>query len=103
MSDLPVYMVVNLHITDAGDYHQYEKGFFPLLKKYDGEFLTFDDSAVTFEGDLPRSGRMILFTFPSETQARAWYADVDYQELSEHRRTGTRLEFLSMVRGLPQR
>ena len=28
MSDVPVYMVVNLTITDAGPYREYEKGFF---------------------------------------------------------------------------
>ena len=103
MSDVPVYMMVNLHINDAAAYRQYEKGFFPLLKKYGGEFVTFDDAAVTLEGFSPRSGRMILLKFPSEAQARAWYADTDYQALSEHRRAGTRLEFLTMVRGLPSR
>jgi uncharacterized protein (DUF1330 family) len=46
---------------------------------------------------------MIIFKVPSEAQARAWYADPEYQALSEHRRAGTRLEFLTMVRGLPPR
>ena len=101
MTEVPVYMMVNLHITDATTYRQYEKGFFPLLKRYGGEFVTFDDAAVTLEGVSPRSGRMIMFKFPSEAQARAWYADLDYQALSEHRRAGTRLEFLTMVRGMP--
>lgn len=103
MTDVPVYMLVNLHITHPDTYRQYEKGFFPLLKKYGGEFITFDDNAVTLEGFAPREGRMIIFKFPSEAQARAWYADPDYQALSQHRREGTRLEFLTMVRGLPPR
>jgi uncharacterized protein (DUF1330 family) len=103
MTDVPVYMMVNLHITNPDTYRQYEKGFFPLLKKYGGEFITFDDNAVTLEGFAPREGRMIIFKFPAEAQARAWYADPDYQALSEHRREGTRLEFLTMVRGLPPR
>jgi uncharacterized protein (DUF1330 family) len=46
---------------------------------------------------------MIILKFPSEAQARAWYADPDYQALSEHRRAGTRAEFLTMVRGMPPR
>jgi uncharacterized protein (DUF1330 family) len=103
MSDAPVYAVVNLTVTDAPVYRQYEKGFFSLLKKYGGEFVTYDDAAFTLEGISPRSGRMIIFKFPSEAQARAWYADPEYQALSEHRRAGTRLEFLTMVRGLPPR
>jgi len=27
MSDVPVYMIVNLQITDTDTYRQYEKGF----------------------------------------------------------------------------
>ena len=103
MSDVPVYMVVNLRITDPSIYLAYEKGFFPMLKKYGGSFVTYDDNAETLEGQAPREGRMIIFQFPSEEKARAWYADPEYQALSEHRRAGTSLEFLTMVRGLPPR
>ena len=77
MSDVPVYMVVNLHVTNAEEYRVYEKGFFPLLKKYGGTFVTYDDQTYTFEGT-PREGRMIIFSFPSEEQARDWFADPDY-------------------------
>jgi uncharacterized protein (DUF1330 family) len=103
MSDVPVYMVVNLKITDVEPYRLYEKGFFSMLKKYGGSFLTFDDSADTFEGVAPREGRMIIFSFPSEQAAKDWYADADYQALSENRRAGTKLEFLTMVKGMPAR
>jgi len=103
MSDVPVYMVVNLQVSDAATYRVYEKGFFPLLKRYGGEFITFDDQPDTLEGEAPREGRMIIFQFPSEAQARAWYADEEYQALSNHRREGTKLEFLTMVRGMPPR
>ncbi len=103
MSNVPVYMIVNLKVTDAETYKKYEKGFFPTLKKYQGQFVTFDDSPQTFEGSAPREGRIIMFQFPSEEKARAWYADSDYQALSEHRRAGTQLEFLTMVRGMPAR
>lgn len=103
MADVPVYMLVNLIVKDAAEYRQYEKGFFPILKRYEGEFVTYDDAADTFEGVAPRSGRMIIFKFPSENLAKRWFADPQYQALSEHRRAGTQLEFLTMVRGLPPR
>lgn len=103
MADVPVFMVVNLAITDADAYRTYEKGFFGFLKKYGGEFLTFDDNPITLEGDAPRSGRMIIFKFPSEQTAKDWYADAQYQALSDHRRAGTKLEFLTLVHGLPPR
>ena len=101
MTEVPVYMVVNLSATDTDTYRKYEKGFFPLLKKYQGEFITYDDQPVHLEGTAPRSGRMIIFSFPSEQAAKEWYADVDYQAISEFRRAGTRMEFLTLVHGLP--
>jgi uncharacterized protein (DUF1330 family) len=103
MPEIPIYMIANLIIKDAVEYRSYEKGFFPLLKRHGGEFLTFDDTPHTFEGSAPRQGRMIIFTFPSEADATRWYADPDYQALSAHRRNGTDLAFLTMVRGLPPR
>ena len=103
MSDAPVFMVVNHLVQDPAEYRKYEKGFFPILKRHGGEFVTFDDAPETFEGMAPRSGRMIIFKFPSEGHALRWFDDPDYQTLSAHRRDGTTLEFLTMVRGLPPR
>ncbi|MEM8662464.1 MAG: DUF1330 domain-containing protein, partial [Pseudomonadota bacterium] len=87
----------------AENYRVYKKGVFPLFKKYGASLITFDDNPETFEGESPRADRMIIVQFPSEKHARDWYADPDYQSLSEHRRAGTTLEFLTMVRGLPPR
>ncbi len=103
MTDIPVYMVVNLIVTDAGTYRKYEKGFFPLLKKYQGEFVTYDDQPIHLEGNAPRKGRMIIFRFPSEQVAKEWYADVNYQAISEFRRAGTEMVSLTLVHGLPLR
>ena len=65
MEDVKVYMVVNLEIEDKDTYLKYEKGFFPILKKHGGEFLTFDDSFRHLEGPEPLSGgRVIIFSFP---------------------------------------
>jgi len=103
MCNIPVYMVANLTITNADEYSKYVNGFYSLLNKYDGSFITYDDNSKTLEGYSPRRGRMIIFSFPSEQAAEDWYADSEYQALSEHRRAGTKLEFLTMVRGIPPR
>ncbi len=97
----PAFLVANLKIEDPDGYREYEKGFFPLFKRHGGEYLTFDDAPDTLEGEAPREGRMIIGRFPSEAAARAFYNDPDYQALSEHRRGATKLEFLTIVRGLP--
>ena len=103
MADVPVFVIANLEISDKDRYRKYEQGFFPLLKKHGGEFLTFDDAPATFEGKSPRTGRMVIFKFESEKAARGWYDDPEYQALSEHRRAGTELQFLTMVHGMPAR
>jgi uncharacterized protein (DUF1330 family) len=103
MSTIPVYIVANFEIEDAGVYHRYEKGFFRILKRHGGTFFTYDDSTENFEGFEPLTGRVVIFTFPSADAARSWYNDPAYQALSEHRRAGTRLRFLTMVHGLPPR
>ena len=102
MLNISVYVVVNLTITDSDEYRIYEKGFFPLLKKHNGTFITFDDSPEVLEGPRPLPGRAILFSFPSEEDANNWWNDADYQELSKHRRAGTNAT-IQLIRGLPPR
>ena len=103
MSAAPAYVIANFIVTDADEYRKYEKGFVPILKRHGGEFFTYDDSPLTFEGADPREGRVVMFMFPSEQAATRWYNDPDYQALSEHRRAGTDLKFITMVHGLPPR
>lgn len=86
MADVPVYIVVNLVVRNADEYRKYEKGFFPLLKRYNGYFVTYDDKPEHLEGVSPRTGRVILFGFPSEKLARQWWADPEYSPASA---TGT--------------
>ena len=103
MLDQKVYIIANLVINDKDTYRIYEKGFFPLLKKYDGEFITFDNDAKHLEGEVKIEGRIIIFTFPSVETAENWFNDPDYQELAENRRSSTVLKNLTMVKSLPPR
>jgi len=102
MSDVRVYMLANLQIHDAEKYRLYEKGFFPILKKHNGEFITYDDNIVHIEGQTPMKGRIILFSFPSAKHADEWYSDPEYQAISEHRRNGT-TAVITMINGLAPR
>ncbi len=103
MSDITVYHVVNLKIKDIDKYRVYEKGFFPILKKHNGSFITFDDTPVCLEGDQPKQfDRVIMFSFPTEKDADNWWADPEYQELSNHRRAGAEIT-LQRIKGMAPR
>ena len=102
-NEIEVYMVANLEIEDADSYKNYERGFFPILKKHGGRFVTFDDTVEHLEGHTPVKGRIIIFDFPSEGRAKEWFNDPEYQELSKIRRSSTSIASLTMVKGLPQR
>jgi uncharacterized protein (DUF1330 family) len=98
MSERPVYVLANFIVEDSERYRKYEKGFFPILNRYDGEFIAYDDNSRALEkGDLSLSGRLVLFKFPSEEKALQWYEDPDYQLLSGHRRASTKLQFLNLM------
>ena len=102
MSEQKVYIIANLVIHEKDKYRNYEKGFFPLLKKYGGEFVTYDDERKVLEGPEPLPGRAIIFKFPSEADADNWWVDEGYQELSKHRRAGTDSS-IQRIKGLPPR
>ncbi len=103
MSDVTLYMVVNLKVTNPEEYRIYEKGFFPILKKHNGSFITFDESPVCLEGDQPKQfDRVIIFSFPSEEAADNWWADPEYQELSNHRRAGAEIT-IQRIKGMAPR
>ncbi len=95
-------MIAEFAITDAATYREYEKGFFPVLKSHGGSFLTYDDAPIALEGADP-TGRMVIFTFPSEAAARGWFDSAEYQEIAAHRRAGTDLRSLMLVHGTPPR
>jgi uncharacterized protein (DUF1330 family) len=102
MLDNPVYVIANFTIDEPSTYREYEKGFFPLLKRHGGKFITYDDKCETLEGPKGLTGRTVLFTFPGEEAAKAWFDDPDYQALSEHRRNGTTMSFITLVHGQPR-
>ena len=64
MTELEIIVIANLEITDADEYRKYEKGFFPILKKHNGSFITFDDAPKHMEGNSPLKGRVIYLDLP---------------------------------------
>ena len=63
MSNVPVFLFANLIINDEEQYREYEKGFFPILKKFVGEFITYDDNPITLEEPAPLQGGLFYSSF----------------------------------------
>ncbi len=98
----PVYFIAHFTVDDAEVYHQYEKGFFPVLKPSGAKFLTFDDNATVLEGERAE-GRTVIIEFPSEEALMTWWNSPEYVELAKLRHAGTTTHSVSVVHSLPPR
>jgi len=94
---MSVYMLAQIEIHDSDEYQKYVDGFFPIFKKYNGEFLASDPETEVIEGEwaYPRTA---IMKFPSEEDARNWHGSPEYKELARHRWDSARAN-LVMVRG----
>lgn len=99
MIDSPLFMLVNLMVTNATEDRQYKNRFLPPPQRYRSRFATRDDAADRFGGFAPHSGRMIMFKFPSEQQAKRWRADPEFPAHLKRCRARSQLEFLRLIRG----
>ena len=98
----PIHFIAQFTIDDVDRYHEYESGFFPILKAHGGEFVTFDDDVILLEGERA-SGRTVIIRFESEEACLTWWNSPEYQKLAEHRRASTTTALVSIVHALPAR
>lgn len=92
----PVHFIAHFTVNDADTYHQYEKGFFPVLKPYGAKFLTFDDNVTVLEGERAE-GRTVIIEFPSEEVLMTWWNSPEYTELAKARHASTTAHSISIV------
>jgi len=82
------YAVVLLDVLDQEIYVDYGRRATTIESRYGGKPLVASDVNEVVEGEWP-SERVVILEFPSIEQARAWYADPDYQELIAMRHQAT--------------
>ncbi len=99
---MTVHFVAHFTVKDKERYHVYEKGFFPILKKYDAKFITFDDSVTVLEGERAE-GRTVMIEFASEEVLMEWWNSEEYKELALHRKASTETHSISCVKGMAPR
>ena len=95
-----VYVIANFEINNPEEFRNYVKGFFGILKKHGGEFITFDDAPDKIEGK-GLSGRVAMWTFNSKDEFDNWYNDEEYQKLSkDYRHPNSIMHNLSLIKSL---
>tara|TARA_B100001057_G_scaffold132584_1_gene131977 strand:- start:5360 stop:5674 length:315 start_codon:yes stop_codon:yes gene_type:complete len=99
-----VYIVANLEvITDRNKFRDYERGLVKSLGRHGGTLHSFSDNVECLEGDNPPKGRLVIFSFPTDQNADAWWADEEYQEASNIRRKYSVTNFIAKLVELPPR
>ena len=92
MTEQPVHVVANFTVQDAAKYREYEKGFFPILKKHGGEFIARGGKFVQLEGrERPRN---VVAKFPSVDAAVNCYHSTEYQAALAHAKGASERELM---------
>lgn len=102
MADRPIHFIAHFTVDDREVYHQYEKGFFPVLKPHGATFITYDDEVTVLEGERA-PGRTVIIRFESEEQCLAWWNSDEYRELATFRHASTTTHSVSIVHAPPPR
>jgi len=85
MSSLPVYMLVQLDITNTDRFFsEYVEHLGPIHQKHGVEVLAGTPEADVQEGEYNKNFTVVL-KFPSAEAQANWYSDPDYQSLKKVR------------------
>ena len=98
---MPVYAIAQGRIEDRAMLDRYVEQVVPLIGKYGGRVLGFDESPEQVEGQVEHP-RTVILEFESKEAFRKWYDSDEYQAIIPLRTESTP-GTLIMVRGLPQR
>jgi uncharacterized protein (DUF1330 family) len=97
-SNMTVYILSRLTITDRAEYQKYEDQFEAIFANFDGKLLSVDEEPLVIAGDWEAT-RSVVIEFPSKESAFAWMQSDAYQTISKHRNAGSTLSSI-MVKAL---
>ncbi len=78
------YFIVKVRVNDQIEYQKYIDKSGEIFKKYNGEYLSVDNTPVVVEGEWDCT-RTVLIKFKSKNDFEDWYNSKDYQEILKHR------------------
>jgi uncharacterized protein (DUF1330 family) len=71
------YLLVQVDVTNPGQYGEYAKLSPAIIEKFGGQFLARGGRSVTLEGPAA-PGRVVVIEFPSFERAQAFYDSPEY-------------------------
>jgi uncharacterized protein (DUF1330 family) len=86
-TQVTVYVIVQLKMTDRAAYDRYQARFFDAFRKFNGRLLSADEQPAVLEGTWDRD-KLVLMSFPDEAAFRAWSESPEYVEISKDRKAG---------------
>lgn len=92
------YFVAKITVNDAEAYSEYGKRFQAVFEKYNGTVLAADGDYEVLEGECGVD-KLVIISFPSAADLKAWYDSPEYQELVAVRARASDAEVL-LVHGL---
>ena len=72
------YMLVQVEVTNQGQYAEYMKLSPGIIEKFGGRFIARGGRSETLEGS-PARGRIVVVEFPSFERAQQFYTSAEYQ------------------------
>jgi uncharacterized protein (DUF1330 family) len=82
------YAIVLLDITDDARYREYARRATAIEQRYGAVSLVASAATEVVDGSWPAE-RVVVIEFPSIDEARAWYTDLNYQDLIPMRHRAT--------------
>ena len=97
---MTVYAIAQLKIHDRPVYDRYLSRFMDVLKAHKGRLLAADDSPRVLRGEVSMD-KVVLLSFDTEEQFRAWGASPEYVDISKDRDASSDATIL-LVKGIAE-
>ena len=87
------YFIAKVTVNDAAAYEEYGNRFHAVFETYNGRVLAADGDYEVLEGECG-ADKLVIISFPSAADLKAWYDSPEYQELVAIRAAASDAEVL---------
>lgn len=90
---MPAFLIVQVEVTDQAGYDEYKKMVPSSLTAFGGKFVVRGGGCETLEGSWQPS-RIVVLEFPSNAQAKRWWASAEYRDAKALRQRTANTEMI---------